>query len=113
MAGAQLPARWQASSALHTTGEAPTQAPALHESTRVQASPSLHDRPLATGPHVPFAAAPAATLQATQSEVEPPPQALSQQNPSTQKPLAHCAPEVQEPLGAVPEKRRARTRSTG
>jgi hypothetical protein len=54
-----------------------------------------HVRPAETKPHVPFTAAPAATLHAWQSVVTPPPQALSQQTPSTQYPLTHSDAEVQ------------------
>ncbi len=42
-----------------------------------------------------------ATLQAWQSPVEPPPHALLQQTPSTQKPLWHSfAPEQASPLSS-------------
>jgi hypothetical protein len=54
-------------------------------------------------PHVPFTAAPAATLHAWQSVVTPPPQSLSQQTPSTQCPLRHCEAEAHAlPLGNMP-----------
>jgi hypothetical protein len=54
-----------------------------------------HVRPADTNPHVPFTAAPAATLHAWQSVATPPPQSLSQQTPSTQYPLTHSEAEVQ------------------
>jgi hypothetical protein len=61
-----------------------------------------HTRPATTNPHVPFTAAPAATLHAWQSVVTPPPQALSQQTPSTQYPLTHSEAKMQfAPLAFV------------
>src|SRR5436309_1922079 len=45
-AGLQMPAVWHWSAAVHTTGLAPTQAPAAQVSVRVQASPSSHGAPL-------------------------------------------------------------------
>src|SRR5207247_1910333 len=45
-AGLQMPAVWHWSAAVHTTGLAPTQAPAWQVSVRVQASPSSHGAPL-------------------------------------------------------------------
>ena len=45
-----------------------------------------HVLPFFTGPQVPFLAAPAATLHAWQSTL-PPPQAVLQHTPSTQKPV--------------------------
>src|SRR5204862_295728 len=45
-AGLQAPAVWHWSAAVHTTGLAPTQAPAAQVSVRVQASPSSHGAPL-------------------------------------------------------------------
>src|SRR5439155_798811 len=45
-AGLQTPAVWHWSAAVHTTGLAPTQAPAAQVSVRVQASPSSHGAPL-------------------------------------------------------------------
>jgi hypothetical protein len=45
--------------------------------------------PLFAVPQVPSAVAPAATLHASQSPALPPPQAVSQQTPSTQNPLRH------------------------
>src|SRR5947207_595935 len=44
-AGLQTPAVWHWSAAVHTTGLAPTQAPAVQVSVRVQASPSSHGAP--------------------------------------------------------------------
>jgi hypothetical protein len=94
-------------------GEAvPMQTPAMQVSPVVQALLSLHARPLTTGPHVPSAAAPAVTLQATQS-VAPPPHAVAQQTPSTQKPLGQPTDDVQPLTGASSVKIRARTRDTG
>jgi len=75
--------------ALHGLVE-PTHVPATHVSVSVHAFESLQAVAL-RGEHVPSATLPAAVLHATQSLVEPPPQALSQQTPSTQKPVAHCA----------------------
>src|SRR5207247_9760832 len=46
VAGSQVPAVWHWSEAVHTTGFAPTQAPAAQVSVRVQASPSSHGAPL-------------------------------------------------------------------
>ncbi len=43
-----------------------------------------------SGAHVPLVGAPAATLQTSQSLISPPPHAVSQHTPSTQKPLAYC-----------------------
>ena len=62
----------------------PVQAPDPQVSPLVQALPSLQVLPLARLPHVPLLDAPAATLQATQSVVDPPPQAVLQQTPSEQ-----------------------------
>src|SRR5213083_1501889 len=45
-AGLQMPAVWHWLAAVHTTGLAPTQAPAAQVSVRVQASPSSHGAPL-------------------------------------------------------------------
>src|SRR5437867_2210475 len=45
-AGLQTPAVWHWSAAVHTTGLAPTQAPAAQVSVRVQALPSSHGAPL-------------------------------------------------------------------
>src|SRR5438093_261412 len=45
-AGLQMPAVWHWSAAVHTTGLAPTQAPAEQGSVRVQASPASHGAPL-------------------------------------------------------------------
>src|SRR5437016_464002 len=45
-AGLQAPAVWHWSAAVHTTGFAPTQAPAPQVSVRVQALPSSHGAPL-------------------------------------------------------------------
>src|SRR5205814_1685285 len=44
-AGLQTPAVWHWSAAVHTTGLAPTQAPAAQVSVRVQALPSSHGAP--------------------------------------------------------------------
>src|SRR5439155_815016 len=46
VAGLQAPTAWHWSAAVHTTGLAPTQAPAAQVSVRVQASPSSHGAPL-------------------------------------------------------------------
>src|SRR5882724_7111981 len=48
-AGLQTPAAWHWSAAVHTTGLAPTQAPAAQVSVCVQASPSSHGAPLGLG----------------------------------------------------------------
>src|SRR5262245_41837266 len=45
--GSQLPASWHWSTAAHTTGSAPVQAPAWQESERVQALPSSQVEPSA------------------------------------------------------------------
>ena len=92
---------------------AETQVPARQVSKRVHALPSSQPRPLATGPHTPSWAAPATMLHATQSTVLPPPQALSQQTPSTQNFDGHCAAVEHEPAGGDSDRMRARTRSTG
>src|SRR6267142_2340189 len=47
LAGSQTPASWHWSSAVQTTGFAPVQTPAWHESLCVQASPSEHALPFA------------------------------------------------------------------
>src|SRR5438094_670230 len=47
LAGSQTPATWHWSSAVQTTGFAPTQAPAWQESVWVQASPSVQAAPSA------------------------------------------------------------------
>jgi hypothetical protein len=47
LAGAQTPALWQPSSAVHVFGLPATQVPAAHASARVQASPSLQAVPSA------------------------------------------------------------------
>src|SRR2546422_894968 len=46
VAGSQVPAVWHWSAAVHTTGSAPTQAPAWQASLRVQALPSSQRVPL-------------------------------------------------------------------
>ena len=69
--------------------------PAWQVSVWVQALPSSHVLPV-DRPQVPSLAAPAATLHAWQSLVTPPPQAVSQHTPSTQKPLPHCVPLVHD-----------------
>ena len=76
----------------------PAQVPAAQTSVVVHALPSEHALPV-EGPQVPFTAAPAATEQAWQSDV-PPPQAVLQHTPSTQKPVPHCTLEVQSEPGA-------------
>src|SRR5437773_11664245 len=43
--GSQAPGTWHGSDAPHTTGLAPTHAPATHASTSVHALPSLHAVP--------------------------------------------------------------------
>src|SRR5206468_4214888 len=48
-AGLQAPAVWHWSAAVHTTGFAPTQAPAAQASVCVQALPSSHGAPLSLG----------------------------------------------------------------
>ena len=83
LAGLQTPATWQASSAVHVTVEtgAP-QAPALQVSPVVHCELSLQVVPV-WGEHVPRRATEA--LQDWQSVADPPPHAVLQQNPSTQK----------------------------
>src|SRR5437016_12930960 len=49
VAGLQAPAEWHWSAAVHTTGLAPTQAPASQVSVCVQALPSLQGAPLGLG----------------------------------------------------------------
>src|SRR2546428_4956969 len=56
-AGLQTPAVWHWSAAVHTTGVAPTQAPAAQGSVRVQALPSSHGAPLSLAGMVPAPAA--------------------------------------------------------
>ncbi len=51
--------------------------------------------PAASTLHVPFTAAPVDVLHAWQSSTTPP-QAVSQQTPSTQWPLSHWPPALQE-----------------
>ena len=53
--------------------------------------------PPATTPQAPFVAAPLIVLQAWQSVVTPPPQAVSQHTPSAQKPLPQSGAEVHAP----------------
>lgn len=99
----QVPTSWHASEAVHTTGLPPVQTPAWHVSVFVQASPSLHAVPVSRA-HVPFEGAPATTEQASQA---PALQALSQQTPSTQKPLMHSLAKthaVPLPAGAMGSK---------
>src|SRR5262245_6134604 len=67
----------------HTTGLPPVHMPAWHVSPWVQASPSLQTGPVSSA-HVPSVAAPAAIEHPSQG---PALQAVSQQTPSTQKPL--------------------------
>ena len=93
VAGLQTPATWQASSGAHVAAT-PTHDPAWHVSFVEQRLPSLQDAPFERAPHVPFTAAPAATLHARQSFGSPPPHALSQQTPSTQNPSGHWLPVV-------------------
>jgi hypothetical protein len=78
VAGAQVP------ELEHVCGVPELHAPAEHVSVAVHALPSLQLAPLVREPHVPFAAAPAAMLQAWQSVVLPAPQAVLQQRASTQ-----------------------------
>jgi hypothetical protein len=47
VSGSQVPARWQASIAVQTTGFDPTHDPAWHESDCVHAFPSSHPLPFA------------------------------------------------------------------
>src|SRR5437762_390332 len=61
-AGLQTPAVWHWSAAVHTTGLAPTQAPAAQVSVRVQALPSSHGAPLSL----------AGLLQAPDAGLQPP-----------------------------------------
>ena len=73
----------------------------VQTSVVVQLSPSLHAVPV-VGAQVPSLEAPAATEHAWQSPVAPPPHAVAQHTPSTQKPLPHCAALVQsEPAARV------------
>src|SRR5262245_44326325 len=81
----------------------PAQAPAVQTSVCVQALPSSQARPDSAA-QVPFAPAPAAALHAWQSPATLPPQAVSQQTPSTQKVLAQLAPVVPAvPFGSPTE----------
>lgn len=88
VAGLQIPAAWQAWGAAQTTV-----APATHVPAALQASfcvqrllSALQPVPTAMGEQTPGVAA---TLQAMQSVVEPPPQVELQQNPSTQLLVEH------------------------
>ena len=85
----------------------PAQVPALQTSVVVHPLPSVQALPVVDA-QVPFTAAPAATLQAWQSFVAPPPHAVLQQTPSVQKPLAHCA----APVHAAPAGRPKSTLAT-
>jgi hypothetical protein len=83
------------------TGLPPVQTPAWHVSVCVHAFPSLHAGPLKSE-HVPFTAAPAATEHASHG---PAAQAVLQQTPSAQKPLAQSEPVAHPvPSAPVPEK---------
>jgi len=81
--GSQTPAAWQASEAEQVTGDAPVQTPAWQVSAVVQALPSSQEVPV-SDVQVPLVEAPAETEQAWQSVESDPPQAESQQTPSTQ-----------------------------
>jgi hypothetical protein len=81
---------------LQFVGPPPPHEPMPQLSPAVHGLPSLHAGP-DSGEHVP-----AVTLHAWQSVVTPPPQAVSQQKPSTQWVCAHCALRVQaSPFGSM------------
>ncbi len=67
-------------------------APSHRSATSQTPDEARQTAPVATGPQRPSMAAPSATLQAWQSAGSPPPHAVSQQKPSTQKPLSHSKP---------------------
>jgi hypothetical protein len=81
VAGSHAPASLQAPGG-HSTGAPVMHTPASQLSPWVHRSPSSHGAPFARA-HVPFAGAPAAIEQAWHGS----PHAVSQQAPSTQKPL--------------------------
>jgi hypothetical protein len=81
----------------------PVHVPDTQTSAVVQVRPSKQALPF-VGAQVPFDAAPAAALHTRQSFVAPPPQAVLQHTPSTQKPEPHCSAEVH----AVPFAKRRR-----
>ena len=88
-----VPALWKLSAG--QAGEEPVQVSAASQEPAEARQTVLGDRLL----QVPFWAAPAAVLQAWQSEVSPPPQAVLQQTPSTQLPEEHwLAAEQEVPL---------------
>src|SRR5262249_50000042 len=90
VAGLQTPGSWQGSGLGHTTGFEPVHTPPLHASVFVHALPSLHALPV-NSLHVPFVSAPAFTEHASHG---PALHAVSQQTPSTQKPLRQSAVET-------------------
>jgi hypothetical protein len=105
LAGLHTPAAWQACGAAHTTGAPATHVPpALHWSFCVHKLLSaLHGVLAAMGEHVPWLPP---TLHAMQSVVEPPPQVVLQQKPSTQMFVEHSwQPPVLQSPPAAPEAR--------
>jgi hypothetical protein len=103
----QLPTLWHWSLAEHVTGLAPTHLPALQLSVLVQALPSSHVVPAATGTalQVPVVASHVPVLQASlsaeQSTAVPPthlPAVKSQVRPTTHGSVLHCASAVQAHL---------------
>jgi hypothetical protein len=96
VAGLQTPSVWHWLGAAQVTGLVPRHIVPSHTSVRVQRSSSLQARP-SRGPHAPSALVPAARLQAWQSFVSLPPQALLQQTPSVQKVDRQSLPAEQAP----------------
>jgi hypothetical protein len=67
----------------------------VHTSGASQPKPRRHSKPATAVVQVPFAVPPASVEHARQSSPAPSPQALSQQTPSTQKPVAQVLPSSQ------------------
>jgi hypothetical protein len=86
--GAQVPAAWHWSLAVQTFGFAPVQTPDWQVSVCVQALPSLHVAPFGFGEQVPTEPV---KLQAEHWSV----QAVLQQTPFAQNPVAHWLFDVQ------------------
>jgi hypothetical protein len=79
--GSQLPALWQESSAVHTTGSPPTQVPEKHMSLRVHSDESLQAVPSVAGGWVHEPVAQTFRVQALPSDVQAPPSFAETQNP--------------------------------
>ena len=90
VAGAHVPAAWHWSEAAQVTGLPAVQTPAWQVSPCVQELPSSQAPPV-VGAQVPSAVAPPATLHAVHGAA----QAVAQQTPLTQKPLAQSTEAAQ------------------